>query len=54
MSVGVMEDYKLRDLREVVQQISANMSCSGIYLYIYCAHYCSVFVPMHLPSWSKN
>ena len=28
-----------------VQQISANVSCSGIYFYIYCANYCSVFVP---------
>jgi hypothetical protein len=28
-----------------IQQISANVSCSGIYFYIYCANYCSVFVP---------
>ena len=28
-----------------VHQISANVSCSWIYFYIYCANYCSVFVP---------
>ena len=32
-------------VRITVQQISANVSSSGIYFYIYCANYCSVFVP---------
>jgi hypothetical protein len=35
-----------------IQQISGNVSSSGIYFYIYCENYCSVFVPGR--SWSKN
>jgi hypothetical protein len=39
------EDQKCNAKTMEVQQISANVSSSGIYFYIYCANYCSVFVP---------
>ncbi len=50
-----LEHWKyLSLLLEYIHQIESNVSSSGIYFYIYCANYCSLFVPGRSTSWYKN